>query len=103
MTVLVNAAPREVESGATVQVLVKDLGLNTIRLEGKLESDDFFAKADAYGLLVMPGWMCCDRWQESKSWSKAEHGVALAAMATQARRLRSVSRTFNEIRLVDTK
>jgi exo-1,4-beta-D-glucosaminidase len=69
--------------------LVKDLGLNTIRLEGKLESDDFFAKADAYGLLVMPGWMCCDRWQESASWSKAEHEVAIAAMATQARRLRN--------------
>jgi exo-1,4-beta-D-glucosaminidase len=69
--------------------LVKDLGLNTIRLEGKLESDEFFAKADAYGLLVLPGWMCCDRWQESKSWSKAEHEIALAAMTTQARRLRN--------------
>ncbi|HEY3668988.1 MAG TPA: hypothetical protein VGL19_23485, partial [Polyangiaceae bacterium] len=69
--------------------LVKDLGLNTIRLEGKLESDDFYAKADAAGLLVMPGWMCCDRWQESKSWSRAEHELAIASTRSQARRLRN--------------
>ena len=68
---------------------VKDLGLNNIRPEGKLESDDFYAKADAYGVLITPGWMCCDRWQASKSWSPAERAIGRASMATQARRLRS--------------
>src|SRR5262249_35042660 len=48
---------------------VRDLGLNTIRLEGKLESDLFFDRADELGILTMPGWMCCDRWQASKQWS----------------------------------
>jgi exo-1,4-beta-D-glucosaminidase len=34
----------------------KAMNLNTIRLEGKLPGDDFFALADRYGLLIMPGW-----------------------------------------------
>ena len=42
---------------------VRDMGLNTVRLEGKLESDHFFDEADRLGILVMPGWMCCDYWQ----------------------------------------
>jgi exo-1,4-beta-D-glucosaminidase len=39
---------------------VKDMGLNTIRLEGKLERDEFFEMADRMGILIMPGWCCCD-------------------------------------------
>ena len=48
---------------------VRDMGLNTVRLEGKLESDHFFDEADRLGILVMPGWMCCDYWQESWKWT----------------------------------
>ena len=73
----------------TELALVKDLGLNTIRLEGKLESDDFYAKADAAGVLTIPGWMCCDAWQTSKSWNVEQRAVGLASMASQARRLRN--------------
>lgn len=39
------------------------MNLNTIRLEGKLEDENFFNLADKYGILVMPGWSCCDAWQ----------------------------------------
>jgi exo-1,4-beta-D-glucosaminidase len=35
--------------------LVRDVHLNTIRLEGKLETDDFFHLADEQGILVMLG------------------------------------------------
>ena len=42
---------------------VRDLGLNTIRLEGKLESQAFYDLADKYGILVMAGWCCCDMWE----------------------------------------
>ncbi|HEV7499003.1 MAG TPA: glycosyl hydrolase family 2, partial [Vicinamibacteria bacterium] len=41
---------------------VRDLGLNAIRLEGKMEFDEFFDAADSYGILIIPGWMCCDHW-----------------------------------------
>ncbi len=73
----------------TELAIFKDLGLNTIRLEGKLETDDFYAKTDAYGILTLPGWMCCDEWQESKSWSKPLHEIGKASMASQAQRLRN--------------
>ena len=35
---------------------VKEMGLNTIRLEGKLESDELYDLADREGILLMPGW-----------------------------------------------
>jgi exo-1,4-beta-D-glucosaminidase len=38
--------------------LVRDLHLNTIRLEGKLETDSFFQLADQQGILVLLGWCC---------------------------------------------
>ncbi|MGC1360052.1 MAG: sugar-binding domain-containing protein [Silvibacterium sp.] len=42
--------------------MVRDLRLNTIRLEGKMETEDFFHLADENGILVMLGWCCCDHW-----------------------------------------
>src|SRR6266404_1903395 len=41
---------------------VKEMGLNTIRLEGKLEDESFIQRADRDGFLVMAGWSCCDAW-----------------------------------------
>ena len=38
---------------------VRDMHLNTIRLEGRLDRDEFFHKTDMLGILVMPGWTCC--------------------------------------------
>src|SRR6202167_2966287 len=42
---------------------VRDMGLNTLRLEGKIESEEFFDMADQQGVLVMAGWCCCDFWE----------------------------------------
>ncbi|KAL3433252.1 glycoside hydrolase superfamily [Aspergillus tetrazonus] len=39
------------------------IGLNTIRLEGKLEHSILYGLADRLGLLVMAGWECCDKWE----------------------------------------
>ncbi|MCW2863734.1 MAG: bga4 [Actinoallomurus sp.] len=66
----------------------RDLGLNTIRLEGHLEPDDFFDLADEYGILTLPGWECCDKWQSLDDWTSADHAVAKASMAAEAARLR---------------
>ena len=63
---------------------VRDMGLNTVRLEGKLESDHFFDEADRLGILVMPGWMCCDYWQESWKWTDDVKAIARASMTSQA-------------------
>ena len=42
---------------------VRDMGLNTVRLEGRIDHEEFFDKADRLGILVMPGWTCCDAWE----------------------------------------
>ena len=48
--------------------MVRDMNLNAIRLEGKLESDAFFKLADEQGILIMAGWCCCDHWEDWKNW-----------------------------------
>ena len=72
-----------------------DLGLNTIRLEGHIEPDEFFDLADRYGILTLPGWECCDKWEgqvngdeRGDPWTAADYPVAGASMAAEAARLR---------------
>ena len=67
---------------------VRDMGLNTIRLEGKLESDDFFAMADQQGILVMAGWCCCDFWERWNKWKPEDLEIAKASLRDQMYRLR---------------
>ncbi len=68
---------------------VRDMGLNTIRLEGKLENDDFFNLADQQGILVMAGWCCCDAWEHWSEWTPEELPIAQASLRDQIYRLRS--------------
>ena len=73
---------------------VKDMGLNTIRLEGKLEDDAFFDVADREGILVMPGWCCCDNWEHWKEWDAEDLAVATASLRDQILRLRGRASVF---------
>lgn len=68
---------------------VKDMGLNTVRLEGKLESDEFFSLADEQGILVMAGWCCCDFWEQWDKWQDSDLAIAKASLTDQMYRLRS--------------
>ena len=68
--------------------LVQDMHLNTIRLEGKLETDEFFRLADERGILVMPGWCCCDHWEHWKQWTPEDLAIATASLRAQMLRLR---------------
>jgi exo-1,4-beta-D-glucosaminidase len=67
----------------------REMGLNTIRLEGKLESDEFYDLADEYGILVMPGWCCCDQWEKWDKWDAEDHRVGPASLRDQVLRLRN--------------
>jgi exo-1,4-beta-D-glucosaminidase len=67
---------------------VRDLGLNTIRLEGKLETEDFFEMADQQGILVMAGWCCCDFWEHWGSWQDEDFEIAASSLRDQIYRLR---------------
>jgi exo-1,4-beta-D-glucosaminidase len=73
---------------------VKHMGLNTIRLEGRIDRDELFNKTDEMGILVMPGWTCCDMWEQWKDWTAETHKIAAASMADQARRLRNHPSVF---------
>jgi exo-1,4-beta-D-glucosaminidase len=67
----------------------REMGLNTIRLEGKLETDEFYELADRYGILVMAGWCCCDQWEKWDQWDREDYQVAPASLRDQILRLRN--------------
>lgn len=69
--------------------LVQDMHLNTIRLEGKLETDDFYNLADQKGILVMLGWCCCDQWEHWKNWTPENYSVAAESNRSQMLRIRN--------------
>jgi len=68
---------------------VKDMGLNTVRLEGKLETHEFFDIADREGILVMAGWCCCDFWERWTRWKPQDFEIAQQSLRDQIYRLRS--------------
>ncbi len=78
---------------------VKDMNLNTIRLEGQLQPDYFFDLADEMGILIMAGWCCCSHWEHWKYrpndyekgpvWDKEDYEIAAKSQADQIRRLRN--------------
>jgi len=72
----------------------RDMGLNTIRLEGQMERDEFFDATDRLGILVMPGWCCCSMWERWKEWTPENYRVAAASLTDQARRLRNHPSVF---------
>jgi exo-1,4-beta-D-glucosaminidase len=68
--------------------LVRDMRLNTIRLEGKLETDDFYNLADEQGILIMPGWCCCDQWEHWKDWTPENYTVSAESLRSQMLHIR---------------
>src|SRR5699024_8868027 len=70
---------------ATPLSYVRNLGLNTIRLEGRLERPDFYQLADRMGIMLLPGWECCTKWEAwagtgGEPWSKADFRTARRSM-----------------------
>jgi exo-1,4-beta-D-glucosaminidase len=72
----------------------KHMGLNTIRLEGKTDRDEFFDKTDRLGILVMPGWICCDMWEHWDTWTPETKKIAAASLVDQITRLRNHASVF---------
>ncbi|HEV2352858.1 MAG TPA: glycoside hydrolase family 2 protein, partial [Puia sp.] len=59
--------------------LYRDMNMNLVRSEGKMEDDHFYDLCDKYGLLVMTGWMCCGAWQYPELWDAAKRASAMAS------------------------
>ncbi|KAB5551034.1 glycoside hydrolase family 2 protein [Coniochaeta sp. 2T2.1] len=77
---------------AQMQYLL-DMGMNTVRLEGKLEHPEFYDITDRMGIMVMPGWECCDKWEawdyndnieNPAVWSDADYATANASIYHEA-------------------
>ncbi|KAL7628727.1 hypothetical protein AAE478_000242 [Parahypoxylon ruwenzoriense] len=73
--------------------LMLDLGHNTVRLEGKNEQPELYDIADRLGLMVLPGWECCDKWEAwnynedlavKSEWSEADYTIANKSMYHEA-------------------
>jgi len=84
MDLLMRSSPERQEAQLNY---VRDLNLNTVRLEGKLEDDHFFDLSDQLGILVMPGWCCCDQWEKWGRWDTENEEIAAASLRDQIRRL----------------
>ncbi len=68
---------------------VRDMHLNTIRLEGKMMNDHFFETCDRYGVLVMAGWCCCSYWERWRNWKPEDYTIAGESLRDQVRRIRN--------------
>ncbi|KAJ5960781.1 Glycoside hydrolase family 2 immunoglobulin-like beta-sandwich [Penicillium vulpinum] len=74
-----------------------DMGLNTVRLEGKQEHPELYELADKMGMMVLAGWECCDKWEgwtynddaNGVKWGKADYPVANASMLHEAEMMQS--------------
>jgi exo-1,4-beta-D-glucosaminidase len=74
---------------------VKDMNLNAIRLEGKLEDEHFLEECDRQGILVLAGWCCCDHWERWGKWDDEDFVVSAESLKDQIRRLRSHACLFD--------
>ena len=66
---------------------VRDMHLNAIRFEGKLEDEHFLNLSDRYGILVFAGWCCCDAWEKWNQWPAENETIARESLRDQLRRL----------------
>ena len=81
---LLNSTPERQEAELKY---VRDMNLNAIRFEGKLEDDHFLDLADEYGILILAGWCCCDHWEKWAQWDAEDETIAAASLRDQLRRL----------------
>src|SRR6266540_629454 len=73
---------------------VKDMGLNTIRLEGTVGNEELYDLADQAGIMLMSGFVCCSAWETDNRWTAEQEQVANASLNSQMRALRAHASPF---------
>jgi exo-1,4-beta-D-glucosaminidase len=78
--------------------LIKNLGLNGIRLEGHEMPADFYEQMDRAGILVDAGFQCCDKWQlpeDGQGVTNHDYRVIHRSALTIGKRLRNHPSVMN--------
>src|SRR6266480_1552018 len=75
--------------------LMKNMGVNTIRLEGHIMPADWFQQMDAAGILVNGGFQCCDAWEVGGSLTQAQQNVLQNSAQTIGTNLRNHPSVFS--------
>ena len=83
---LLRVFPEKIEAGIAY---AKDMHLNCLRMDGKFGDDQLLDLADRLGILLMPGWCCCDHWERWKSWKTEDYTVAAASLRDRIRWFRN--------------
>lgn len=73
---------------------VKDMGLNTMRLEGTLGNEELYDLADRAGIMLMPGFVCCSIWENDSGWTAEQTQIAQQSLDSQLRSLRHHASPF---------
>ena len=73
---------------------VKGMGLNAVRFEGTLGNEEIYDLADQMGIMVMPGFVCCSKWENTNKWTTQDNQVAQASLDSQMRNLRAHASPF---------
>jgi exo-1,4-beta-D-glucosaminidase len=75
--------------------LMKNMGVNAIRLEGHIMPDDWFQQMDQAGILVNGGFQCCDAWEVSGTLTSAQLAVLQNSALTIGQNLRNHPSVFS--------
>ena len=75
--------------------LMKNMGVNTVRLEGHIMPADWFQQMDAAGILVNGGFQCCDAWEVSGTLTQPQLDVLQNSAHTIGTNLRNHPSVFS--------
>ena len=75
--------------------LMKNMGLNAIRLEGHIMPGDFFEQMDQAGILVNAGFQCCDMWQKTSGLKAQDYAIQQLSGLTIGQNLRNHPSVFS--------
>ena len=76
---------------------MKNMGINTIRLEGHFMPDDFYQQMDAAGILINAGYQCCDAWEISGTVPDASYTTLQLSALTLGQDLRNPQADFDRL------
>ncbi len=80
---------------ATQITLIKSLGLNVIRTEGKEMPSNFYQQMDRAGVMIDGGFQCCDIWGRSSNISPHDYGIIRLSAYTIGENLRNHPSVIN--------